>query len=439
MPCIGMRLETKSNLERRAPLTPDDVRDMLLIDGMEIIVQPSPYRVFTDDEYAAAGATISEDISGCDFVLGIKEVKGPYLHPGKPHLFFSHVIKGQPYNMSMMQAILDKKVTLLDYEKVTDERGIRLIAFSFQAGQAGMVNGLWSLGQRYKAMGYDTPLANLKQASMYEGGLPEAKAAIAEAGAKIQQFGLPKEISPVVVGITGGPGRVSLGAQDVLAALNPTNLSPAELHYKPMRDVLTNDQVYQVVFDMPDFLRRSDGQPYEFQDYLANPDQYEGFMDESLPHLSMLVNGIYWEERYPKLVTLEMLREMFADGKQPKLTVISDVTCDVEGSIESTKVATLPDKPVYVYKPDTDEIVYGFDGPGLQMMTVDILPTEIPRESSEQFGIMLKPFLPALASADYSVPFEELDLPPEFKRALIAHQGELTPDYKYIEDFLKVD
>ncbi len=433
---IGLRRETKSNMERRSPLTPDDVRELLAGGGLEIVVQPSPYRVFQDVEYESAGAVISENLGDCDFILGIKEVGIDYLHPGKPHLFFSHVIKGQPYNMPMMRAMLEKQVTLIDYEKVTDERGMRLIAFSFQAGQAGMVNGLWSLGQRFKAQGFDTPLANLKQASKYEGGLAEAKAEILEAGKAIRESGLPSEISPLAIGITGGPGRVSLGAQDVLAALNPTSIDPAELHDPSIYDSLTNDQVYQAVYDMPDFLRRVDGKPFDFQDYVAHPDQYEAYMDEPLPHLSMLVNGIYWEERFPRLVTLEMLRDMFRNDTTPKLTVISDVTCDVEGSIESTKVATMPDKPVFVYDPSADSIDYGFDGRGLQMMTVDILPTEIPRESSEQFGMMLKPFIFKLASADYTVPFDDLDVPAEFKRAIIAHQGRFTPDYQYIEEFL---
>jgi alanine dehydrogenase len=436
---IGMRIETKSNMERRAPLTPNDVRELLVIDGLEIVVQPSPYRVFKDAEYEAAGALISEDISDCDFILGIKEVGIPYLHENKPHLFFSHVIKGQPYNMAMMREILAKQLTLIDYEKVTNDNGMRIIAFSYQAGQAGMVNGLWSMGQRYKAWGIDNPLQDLRQASTYEGGLAEAKAAIADAGKRIRETGVSDDIGPLIIGITGGPGRVSLGAQDVLAAIEPESLTPADLLDFDKRATLRNDRVYQVVYDMPDFLRRTDGNPYDFQDYLANPAEYESFLTASLPYLSSLLNGIYWEERFPKIVTLNDLRDLFAQSSRPKLTVISDVTCDVGGSVESTTVATMPDKPVYVYNPDTDEIVYGFSAPGMQMMTVDILPTEIPRESSEQFGMMLKPFIVQLAGADYSVPFNELSIPAEFKRAVIAHQGTFTPNYEYIQQFLSAD
>ncbi|MBS1262700.1 MAG: hypothetical protein MAG453_02062 [Calditrichaeota bacterium] len=439
MAAIGIRYEDKSALERRAPLTPDDVRELREREGIEVHVQPSPNRIFTDEQYREAGARLTDDLSACDLIAGIKEVPAGRLIPGKPHLFFSHVIKGQRANMPLLREILARRVTLIDYERVTDERGIRLIAFSRQAGQAGTINGLWSLGQRFETFALNTPLARLKQAFHYAGGLLQAKAAIAEAGMEIRLHGLPEQAAPLVVGITGGPGRVSMGAQDVLAAANPVALTPSELRDPANYASLRADRIYQVVFDMPDFLRRTDGGSYRFQDYLAHPEQYESYLNESLPYLSLLVNGVYWEERYPRLVTLADVRVLYSSFKRPRPVAIADVTCDVGGSVESTRVATSPDNPVYVYNPATGGIEYGFAGEGLLMMTVDILPSEIPRESSQQFGAMIRPYLPELVRADYTKPFAELAIPEEFRRAVIAHHGDLTPGYRYLESYLQAD
>ena len=83
----------------------------------------------------------------------------------------------------------------------------------------------------------------------------------------------------------------------------------------------------------------------------------------------------------------------------------------------------------------TIEIEQGDKEP-IVIMAVDILPSELPREASADFSQVLKPFIPALARCDYSAPFEECDLPPEIKRAVIVYQGQLTPDYQYIQEFL---
>jgi alpha-aminoadipic semialdehyde synthase len=151
--------------------------------------------------------------------------------------------------------------------------------------------------------------------------------------------------------------------------------------------------------------------------------------------LHALVNCIYWEPKYPRLITKEQIRELYAEG-QPTLRVIGDISCDVEGGVEVTVKATEPDDPIYVYHPDTEEIASGVEGRGPVMMAVDILPTELPRESSAYFSDILKTFVPAIAAADYGEAFEALDLPPELKRAVICHLGELTPDYRYIASYL---
>jgi alpha-aminoadipic semialdehyde synthase len=156
----------------------------------------------------------------------------------------------------------------------------------------------------------------------------------------------------------------------------------------------------------------------------------------------VLVNAIYWTERYPRLVTRAGLKELLGKTTAPhesglRLQVIGDISCDVEGAIECTVKATEPGDPIYVYDPASGNIKDGHEGPGIVVMAVEILPSELPREASADFSRVLKPFVPAIARCDYSLPFGACTLPPEIKRAVIAYQGRLTPDYEYIQSFLE--
>lgn len=433
---IGIRREEKSDQERRAPLTPDDVRELSEQHGITFVVQPSPNRIFPDTAYAEAGAELSENLGDCDLIICIKEVSLPSLIPGKPHLFFSHTVKGQSYNMPMLAKILMDRITLIDYELIADDEGRRLIAFSYQAGQAGMINSLWSLGQRLLVKSIETPLARLKQAHNYGGGLDLPRGELRKAGEEIRANGLPEEISPLIIAVTG-EGRVAGGAHDLLSELKPVELSPEELLDPEKRASLNNREVYSVSLHMEHYLEKTDSPgEFEFQDYIAHPDQYRARMVEYLPHVTLLVNGIYWDEQYPKLVTLEMLHDLYEAGN-PKLQAIGDVTCDVNGSVESTVKATLPDDPVYVFNPLDETVRDGFLGDGLLMMSVDILPAEIPMVSSTHFGTLLKDYLPGLLETDFSVAYDNLDLPSELKRAVIAHQGVLAPGFSYLKDALE--
>jgi len=149
-----------------------------------------------------------------------------------------------------------------------------------------------------------------------------------------------------------------------------------------------------------------------------------------------LINAIFWTERYPRLATKTYLRELFSKPEVPRLQVIGDISCDVEGAIECTVKCTEPGDPIYVYDPLAGEVTGGHEGEGIVIMAVDILPAERPREASVYFSGVLKPFIPALANCDFSVPFDKCNLPPEIKRAVIAYRGKLTPDYSYIQDYL---
>ncbi len=174
--CIGIRREDKSRWERRVPVTPEDARELKEEHGIEVWVQPSSIRVFSEEEFTQAGATVQEDLSPCPVIFAVKEMPLDFFEPGKTYVFFAHVIKGQPYNMPMLKKMLELGCNLIDYEKVTDEKGRRLIFFGRHAGIAGMIETLWALGQRLDWEGIPNPFTQLKHTYQYK-DLAEAKEA----------------------------------------------------------------------------------------------------------------------------------------------------------------------------------------------------------------------------------------------------------------------
>jgi saccharopine dehydrogenase (NAD+, L-lysine-forming) len=430
---IAVRRETKSLWERRAAVTPALARRLVSESGLEVLVQPSARRIFADNEYVHAGARLTGNISDAEIVVGVKEIPLETFQPGTTYVFFSHVIKGQPYNMPMLAKIMERGCTLIDYETICDDEGQRLIFFGRYAGLAGMIDTLWALGQRLRREGIVTPLAQIEQSISYP-SLDEAKRAVREAGEKIASKGLPEGLPPVVIGITGY-GNVAAGTKEILAELPTREVGPEEL--ESLFEEPSSHCFYQTTFREEHTVEPvSVGVPFNLQDYYDNPDRYRSVFERYLPYLTALVNCIYWDARYPRLVTSDTLRELYAGPEPPRLRIIGDLSCDIEGAIQCTVKSTEPADPVYVYNPADGSISSGVDGHGPVVLAVEILPAELPREASEEFSKALAHFLPALAAADFSVPFEELDLPPELKRATIVHRGELTPDYAYLADHL---
>jgi alpha-aminoadipic semialdehyde synthase len=331
--------------------------------------------------------------------------------------------------------MMEKEINLIDYEKITNEKGQRLIFFGRFAGLAGMINSLWSAGMRYKELGIDTPFTAIKQTHTYN-SLDEAKEVIAAVGEKIRQEGLPQQLSPFVVGITGY-GNVSKGAQEILSLLPVEEISPEELLTLNNRNDLSNKVVYKVVFKEQDLSKPLEaGKAFDLQEYYQHPERFEGVFEQYIPHMSILMNCMYWDDRYPRIVTKDYLEKLFKEGT-PKLTVIGDVTCDPDGSVEITYKGTEIEDPVFVYNPFTRKPVHGFKGEGVLVMAVDILPSELPRESSQAFSDALVDFVPDIAAADYDLDFQSLNVPAPFKRAMILHRGKLTPDFEYLNEYLK--
>lgn len=431
---IGIRREDKNEWERRVPLTPDNVR-LLVRKGYDVVVQPSNIRVFKDTEFEAAGATVQEDLSKCDIVFGIKEFPVPFFFDKGTYMFFSHVIKGQKHNMPMLRKILETRGTLLDYERVIDEKNRRLIFFGNYAGLAGMLETLHTLGKRLEWEGLKTPFLALKRPLEYD-TLGEAKAALGVIGKWLSTHGLPEGRVPMVFGFAGY-GNVSKGAQEIFDILPHEDIAPERLEAFMKEGKFSRNTLYKVVFYEKDMVVPADPKgKFELQDYFAHPEKYKGVFEQYLPSLTVLVNGIYWDSRYPRLVSKKWVRENFSDGKHPRLTVFGDISCDVEGSIECTVRPTEPGNPVYVYNPVDGTVREGYEGEGPVVMAVEILPTELPRESSIFFGDMLMPYIPGIMSADSRGDFSSCNLPLPIKRSVIVYKGELTPEYAYIQKFL---
>ena len=432
---IGIRLEDKNEWERRVALIPKDVTN-LVGNGVDIYVERFARRAFDDARYEASGATLANDVRDCDIVFGIKEMPSGYFRNDGAYMFFSHTIKGQSYNMKMLDELVEKRCTLLDYELVTDDKGRRLIFFGRFAGLAGVIDTLWTLGLRLKALGHETPLLEIKPSHAYE-DLEAAKKAVARVGKRIEAEGLPDFMAPTVIGITGY-GHVSQGAQEIIELLPHVEVAPGDLASFVEKNSKMTDKVAKVVYREEDLVEHA-GSPGDFnlQDYYDNGENYRSIFQPHLELLTVIINGIYWDERYPKLADAEQFKGLFA-GDPPRLLAVGDITCDVDGSLACTVRDTDPGDPSYVYNVGTREALSGFDGSGLAVMAVGNLPCELPREASVMFSHALTPYIPDIALVDFTEPdFEKVVLPEPIKRSVILWRGEFTPDYKYMQDFLR--
>ena len=428
---IGIRHEDKSKWETRAPLVPEDVRRLISEHGLRVHVQTSPTRAFSDDDYRAAGAEITDSLRDCPTILGVKEIPAEWFEPEKTYVFFSHVIKRQPRNMPMLRRMVELGCTLIDYECIVDERGRRLVFFGRYAGLAGMIDTLWALGQRLGHEGIANPFHDVRQGYQYD-NLEQVRHAIAQVGQRIRQNGLPQEIQPLICGFAGY-GHVSLGAQEIYDLLPVQEIGPADAaRLKPAAR-----ECYKVVYHESHMVERLADGGFELQEYYEHPERYRAKFLPHVEHLTLLANCIYWEPRYPRLVTCEQLRGLFSAGHRPRLRVIGDITCDIEGSIECTVRPTEPDDPVYVYEPKSGHVRNGVAGDGPVILAIDHLPCELPVDSSVHFGQSLRPLIPSLARADLNRPLAESGIAPELQRATIVYKGELVGRYRYLESEIR--
>lgn len=396
---IGIIKEGKVPVDRRVPLTPEQVGQVLSEHPeLEIHCQKSEIRCFKDEEYEAHGAKLVDDVSHCDVILGVKEVPFDMLAEHKTHFFFSHTIKKQDYNRELLQTILAKNIRLIDWECLTNSNGKRLIAFGRYAGIVGAYNGILTYGKRYN-------LFNLRPAhECFD--LEDLKT-------EFEKVKLPQ----IKIVLTGG-GRVSKGAMEVLYGMGIRKVSPAEF---------LNEKFDEPVFtqlNTRDYNKKINGGAFDRDEFYLDPNLYQSDFLQYAHQADLLIAGAYWDPKAPVLFTPEE-----AVTKEFKIRVVADITCDIEGSIPSTKQPSTIEDPVYDYNPTNDRVEEAFTDEGnISVMAVDNLPCELPRNASEDFGReFLKHILPNLLGSDKDQIIE---------RATITQAGALTEKFSYLQDYV---
>ena len=432
MNIIGIRKEEKA-FETRVPLVPKHVKTLIKEHNIEFILEPSNQRAFSAKEYENIGVKIKPlKDSQANVIVGIKEMPIDFFEKNKLYAFFSHTIKGQEHNMPMLKKIMETGASLLDYEKIVDEKNRRLIFFGNWAGMAGISDTFRILGKRLEIEEIKPnpfvgmkPTLELKDMS----GLENEFHALGE---RIKEQGLPDELTPFIVGFAGY-GNVSNGAQKLFDLLPHKSINPDDLS-KAQPD---NHILYKCVFKEEHLVEPKDpSNNFELFDYYEHGStKYNSIFQKYIPFLTVLLNCIYWTKKYPRLVTRKFIQKHWNE-KTRKLRIIGDISVDMEGAIEFTTITTTPDNPAFTYIIVEDRPEIGFQGDGPVVIAVDNLPCELPRESSTSFSETLLQFIPILAKADFTKPFNQLKLPRELKDAIIVYQGELVKNYEYLTQYL---
>uniref|UniRef100_A0A7N6B1M8 Saccharopine dehydrogenase (NAD(+), L-glutamate-forming) n=1 Tax=Anabas testudineus TaxID=64144 RepID=A0A7N6B1M8_ANATE len=396
---MAIRREDVNAWERRAPLAPRHVKELTHA-GFKVLVQPSNRRAIHEKYYMKAGAVIQEDISEASLIIGVKRPPEEKVIPRKTYAFFSHTIKAQEANMGLLDDLLKKEVRLIDYEKMVDANGYRIVAFGQWAGVAGMINILHGLGLRFLALGHHTPLMHIGMAHNYR-NVSQAIQAVRDCGYEISMGLMPKSIGPLTFCFTG-TGNVSKGAQDMINELPVEYVEPHEL--KDVSETGDMTKVYATVLSRHHHLvRKSDGM-YDPMEYENHPERYTSHFSTSVaPYTTCLINGIYWDPHTPRLLK----------------------RLDAQRLIR-------PSKTLYAANEGSPRLPHNVEGNGILMCSIDNLPAQLPIEATEYFGDRLFPYIwemvrHLLISASVSW----LSLQWE-STAVITSNGVLTPKFEYI-------
>jgi saccharopine dehydrogenase (NAD+, L-lysine-forming) len=396
---IGILKETKTPQDNRVPLTPSQCAILKEENpGVDVVVQSCSYRCYTDDEYRYQGIEVKDDVSDCDVLLGVKEIPAQYLIPNKTYFIFSHVIKKQPHNRKLLQAVLKKNIRLIDWETLTDEKGHRLIAFGRWAGIVGAYHAI-------RMIGLSTQTFSLKQMSECH-NFKEAQ----EEFAKIK---LPK----LRIVLTG-TGRVSNGAAFLLNLAGIKKVSPHNFCYKEF------DHIVYTQLESRDMYHREGAEVFDREDFHKHPELYKSNFYPFTKVADVLINGVYWDKRIPVFFTAAQMQE-----KDFAIQQIADITCDIgpDSSVPSTIQPSTIAQPYYGYNPQTGLVTEPFIPKVVDVMAIDNLPNELPRDASEDFGNMLMSrILPELMKPESEI----------IHQATIALNGKLNAPFVYLQDYV---
>lgn len=395
---FGIIKEGKVPTDERVPLTPKQITRLIETkkEG-KFIVQRSDVRRIKDAEYEALNIEMADDVSDADVLLGVKEVPESQLVQGKTHLFFSHTIKMQPYNKKLLRAVLDKNVRLIDWECLRDGLGRRVIGFGRYAGIVGTYNAFRAYGMKHKTYA-------LKKAHDCE----DRK----EMEAQLDQVSLPN----LKILLTGR-GKVAKGAMEVLDLMGIKKVG--------IREYLRNgfdEPVYcQITFT--EYFKPKDQGGFDVKEFYAHPERFKSDFMRFAQCSDVLIAGHYWDSKSPFLFTREDARSASFN-----ISLVADISCDIDGPIASTlRPSTIAD-PFYGYDPLAEkEVAYDAEG-AITVMAVDNLPCELPRDASHDFGEMfISSVLPSFLNGD------KKDI---LKKATIAQDGKITDHYAYLREWV---
>ena len=398
MPVLGLIKEGKVPSDNRVALTPKQCKWLLeQHPDWDILVESSATRCYKDIEYQREGIKVVEDISSADILLGIKEVPKTQLIPNKTYLFFSHTKKAQSFNQALFHTMMDKQITLIDYECLEHEDGQRLIGFGFFAGIVGAHNGIMAYGNRTK----EFTLGRVKDVKDYMELIHT-------------YFGL--KLPPIKIAVTGS-GRVAHGILEIMNLMDVQQVEPDEFK--------TRTYPYPVYVHLKgkDLYKRKDNGSYERNDFHNHPENYECLFKEYLPHAKILMNGVYWEKGIPPLFTLEELKD-----ENSVLTTIADITDDAFGSVPCNLGDASSDDPIYGVQLDSCEKCNPYNYNCVDIMAVGNLPNELPRDASRFFGEQLiKYVLGDLVKGGN----------PIIEKATMLNKGKLTEYFNYLAEYAK--
>lgn len=398
---IGIIKEGKVPPDFRVALTPKQCK--VIVDtypDVEVFVQRSPIRTYSDDEYEAAGLTLVDELSHCDLIIGVKEVNLEDLIPDKTYMFFSHTFKKQSYNRVLLEEILKKNIRLIDYEVIKDKRNVRLIGFGRYAGIVGCYNGFRTYGLKHG-------LYELKPANQ----CADRK----EVEAELKKVKLPNDFRLVLTGF----GRVGHGAREITSLL-------------PLKEVKPNDYL-NATYDVPvythlevkDYFDKTDGGTFIRKEFYNQPELFQQGFQKYLPKTDMYIPCHYWNSNSPKIITKEDL-----SSASNRISVIADISCDIADPIASTLRPSKVASPIYGYNPITEEEDDYLKEGIVAVMAVDNLPCELPKDASEDFGNeLIKHVLPALLGDDPDRIIE--------RASQTNLNGKLMPDFEYLTNYVQ--
>lgn len=397
---IGILREGKKPADRRVALSPRQCWQVQEIwPKIEVVVQSSEIRAYTDEEYIKAGVDVVSDVSDCDLLIGVKEVPIRELIPNKSYMFFSHTFKKQEYNKALLKAILDKKIRLIDYEVLTNKDGRRLVGFGRYAGIVGAYNSFLAWGKK-------TGAYELKPAHLCKDRI--------ELDRELEKVVLEKNFRMVIT----GAGRVATGAMEILDLIGLKKLDPEEY----LKNNSTSPCYAQL--GVEDYNKKIDDSAFKSEEFYKYPVGFESNFMRFAKVSEMYVACHYWDNRSPFIFSRE-------DAKSPDFNIklVGDISCDIDCAVASTLRPSTISEPLYGYDPETEKEVDFMAEGAIGVMAVDNLPCELPKDASEDFGMeLVNNVFPYLFESDEDGVIE--------RATQTTLNGNLSPAFSYLEEWV---